>query len=107
MDPVSFETVRTQAVQVAGGSITNLNELEYINGEVWANIWMKDRIARIDPQSGNVTGWIDLEGLLPADQRTPKTDVLNGIAWDAETERLFVTGKNWPWLFEVELVPGE
>lgn len=92
------------AVQDAGQPIARLNELEYIDGEVWANIWTTDRIARIDPTSGQVTAWVDLSGLsallTPADGRI---DVLNGIAYDAEQGRLFVTGKWWPNLFEIEL----
>jgi glutaminyl-peptide cyclotransferase len=80
--------------------VTLLNELEFIDGEVYANVWQTDRIARIDPQTGRVTAWIDLAGL-----RLPQTDVLNGIAYDAEQDRLFVTGKLWPYLYEIELVP--
>jgi glutaminyl-peptide cyclotransferase len=83
--------------------IDSLNELEYINGEIWANIWMSDRIARIDPESGKVKGYIDLKGLLSNADRSPDTDVLNGIAYDSETKRIFVTGKRWPKLFEIRI----
>jgi glutamine cyclotransferase len=82
--------------------VTNLNELEVVKGEIFANIYQTDRIARIDPSSGRVVGWIDLGGILPpADRRG--TDVLNGIAYDAAGDRLFVTGKLWPRLFEIQL----
>ena len=81
-----------------------MNELEFIDGEVFANVWQTDRIVRISPKDGRVTGWIDLTGLLPPSER--ETDaVLNGIAHDAASGRLFVTGKLWPRLFEIKLVP--
>jgi glutaminyl-peptide cyclotransferase len=83
--------------------VDQLNELEFINGEIWANIWMTDLIARIDPVSGKVLAYIDLKGILPESDRTPETDVLNGIAWDPEGKRIFVTGKKWPKLFEISL----
>ncbi|MBK7918654.1 MAG: glutaminyl-peptide cyclotransferase [Chloroflexi bacterium] len=86
------------------GPVMQLNELEYINGEIWANIWQTNTIARISPQTGQVVGWIDLTGLLnPADLTQP-ADVLNGIAYDANHDRLFVTGKWWPKLFEIKLI---
>jgi glutamine cyclotransferase len=78
--------------------------LEYINGEIFANVWTTDRLVKINPLTGEVTAWIDLQGLLKAEDRHPQIDVLNGIAYDAEHNRLFVTGKNWPKLFEIELV---
>ncbi len=84
--------------------VWQLNELEYIRGEIWANIYMTDRIARIDPSTGKVLAYIDLSGILPAGDRHPELAELNGIAWDEKNERLFVTGKNWPRLFEIELV---
>src|SRR5512133_545798 len=87
------------------GKVENLNELEMINGELWANIWQTDRIARIDPLTGKVTGYIDLANLLPREDRGPDTDVLNGIAWDAQKNRIFVTGKYWPRLFEIAVIP--
>jgi glutamine cyclotransferase len=86
------------------GPVIQLNELEYINGEIWANVWLTDRIARIDPETGMVVGWIDLTGLLdPSDLEQP-ADVLNGIAYDEANDRLFVTGKLWPTLYEIELI---
>jgi glutamine cyclotransferase len=86
--------------------VTRLNELEVVDGEVWANIWQTDRIARIDLTTGRVRGWIDLSGLLGPEDRREPVDVLNGIAYDASGKRLFVTGKLWPRLFQIELVPN-
>ncbi len=83
--------------------ISELNELEYINGEIYANIWHADRIARIDPQSGRVVGWIDLRGLLSPGDVQDEEAVLNGIAYDESSGRIFVTGKLWPKLFEIRL----
>ncbi len=96
----------TSHVQVYDSNVTvaNLNELEYIRGQVYANVWHTDSIAIIDPNSGRVTGWIDLSGLLPPKTDGMPVDVLNGIAYDTEAGRLFVTGKLWPSLFEIELV---
>ena len=85
--------------------ITALNELEFIKGHVFANVWNTSRIAVIRPQSGQVRGWLDLEDILPAPFRTETVGVLNGVAYDAEEGRLFVTGKRWPRLFEIELIP--
>jgi glutamine cyclotransferase len=79
--------------------------LEYVHGEIYANVWHTDRIARISPANGRVLGWIDLSGLLPANQRSDPEAVLNGIAWDSVHDRLFVTGKLWPKLFEIKIVP--
>jgi len=95
-----------QEVEVFDGQrpLTLLNELEYIDGEVWANIWQSERVARINPTTGQVLGWIDLSGLLSAEDRRRPVDVLNGIAYDPQGKRLFVTGKLWPKLFEIELV---
>jgi glutaminyl-peptide cyclotransferase len=81
----------------------SLNELEYINGEIWANIWINDHIVRIDPATGKVLGYIDLKGILPSTDRNANTDVLNGIAYDKAGNRIFVTGKNWPKLFEIKV----
>jgi len=86
-----------------GKKVDQLNELEYINGEIWANIWTTDLIARIDPASGKVIAYIDLKGLLPESDREPETDVLNGIAYDNSAGRIFVTGKRWPKLFEIKI----
>jgi glutamine cyclotransferase len=82
-----------------------LNELEFVDGELFANIWQTDRIARISPRTGEVDGWIDLKGLLSPVYRLESGAVLNGIAYDSERKRLFVTGKLWPKLFEIQLVP--
>ena len=101
LDPLSFKELRRVKVTADGRPIDELNELEWVDGEVYANIWQTDRIARINPKTGVVTGWIDLAGLLP--QRRSSDDVLNGIAYDAKTKRLFVTGKLWPKLFEIQL----
>jgi glutaminyl-peptide cyclotransferase len=102
IDPATFAERRRVKVTAAGTAVRNLNELEYVKGEIFANIWQTDSIARIDPSTGKVTGWVDLRGLLsPADRAG--TDVLNGIAYDAAGDRLFVTGKWWPRLFEVKL----
>lgn len=87
--------------------VTKLNELEYVRGEIFANVWLTDRIARIDPQSGRVTGWIDLEGLSPFKNSDNQIKVLNGIAYDSNNHRLFVTGKLWPNIYEIRLVPAE
>ena len=87
--------------------VTKLNELEYVSGEIFANIWLTNRIARIDPQSGRVTGWIDLEGLSPFKNSDHQMKALNGIAYDSNNHRLFVTGKLWPNIYEIRLVPAE
>lgn len=105
LDPDTFEITGSVDVAWQGDPVYQLNELEYIWGEVYANIWQTDDIVRIDPNSGEVTGWIDMSGILPPEERTPETDVLNGIAYDPEGDRLFITGKLWPRVFEVELVP--
>jgi glutaminyl-peptide cyclotransferase len=100
-----LETHRVR-VTANGKPVDQLNELEWVKGEVFANIWQTDRIARINPVSGRVVGWIDLTGLLPQSDRVPNyTDVLNGIAYDPATDRLWVTGKLWPKLFEIRLKP--
>ena len=105
LDPDTLkETHRIAVSGEGGGPVTSLNELEYVNGEIYANLWRTDKIARIDPTSGQVLGWIDLTGLLKPEDRTQPVDVLNGIAYDPATDRLFVTGKLWPKLFEIDLV---
>ncbi|MCA1725660.1 MAG: glutaminyl-peptide cyclotransferase, partial [Thermomicrobia bacterium] len=105
LDPETFAVVRTISVTDHGQPLTNLNELEYINGEIYANLWLTDRIVRIDPASGAILGWIDLTGLLPDADRSPSVNELNGIAYDDATDRLFVTGKNWPAIFQIALMP--
>lgn len=106
LDPVSLKEVRRVQVTAEGKPIDSLNELEVVDGELYANVWGTDVIARIDPGSGKVTGWIDLSNLLPREKRgTNSADaVLNGIAWDGKHKKLYVTGKFWPKLFEIELV---
>ncbi len=105
LDPKRLVEVRRIHVHDHAGPVMRLNELEYVQGAIYANVWQTDRIARIDPQTGRVTAWIDLTGLLSPQDRQQPVDVLNGIAYDAERNRLFVTGKLWPKLFEIEIVP--
>lgn len=104
MEPEYFTVQSHIEVYDNKDHVWQLNELEYIGGEIWANIYMTDRIARIDPSTGKVLAYIDLSGILPAEDKHSELAELNGIAWDEENERLFVTGKNWPRLFEIELV---
>jgi glutamine cyclotransferase len=103
LDPQTFATVREIDVRDHGQPVTKLNELEYVDGEIWSNVWYDDRIARISPATGEVLGWIDLAALYPKSARSSEA-VLNGIAYDAAAKRLFVTGKNWPQLYEIEIV---
>ncbi|MFC0252287.1 glutaminyl-peptide cyclotransferase [Massilia consociata] len=107
LDPKTYKEVRRVQVTHEGRPVPQLNELEMVDGELFANVWGTDVIVRIDPQDGKVKGVIDLQGLLPPAQRgTADPDaVLNGIAWDSKRRRLFVTGKLWPKVFEIELVP--
>lgn len=103
IDPSSFQVRKTIAVLDGKRPIGELNELEYVNGEIYANIWHEDRIAAIDPETGRVKAWIDLNGLLkPGEVQDPEA-VLNGIAFDKASNRLFVTGKLWPKLFEIRV----
>ncbi len=104
LDPTSKVVIRSITVTDNGTPLSYINELEYIRGEIYANIWQSDQIVRIDPVSGNVLGWINLSGILPSDIPPGQVDVLNGIAYDADNDRLFVTGKLWPYLFEITLV---
>ncbi|HTW66130.1 MAG TPA: glutaminyl-peptide cyclotransferase [Bryobacteraceae bacterium] len=104
-DPVTLQEKRRITVQDHGQSIPMLNELEWVRGEIYANVWQTDRIARISPTDGRVVGWIDLAGILSAADRTGSEDVLNGIAYDVLGNRLFVTGKLWPKLFQIKLIP--
>lgn len=106
IDPENFQVVRRVWVRSAGRSVTRLNELEFVEGEIFANVWHQDYIVRINPASGEVVGWINLTDLYPRRQRRHREHVLNGIAYDADAERLFVTGKNWPKLYEIEIVGG-
>lgn len=107
LDPETFAVTGTVNVSDDGDDVQRLNELEWVQGQVFANIWQTDDIVRIDPVSGEVLGWIDLAGLLPEEARTAETDVLNGIAYDPAEDRLFVTGKKWPQLYAIRLVPVE
>jgi len=104
LDPQTFEEIGQVQVFDNDTPIARLNELEYIEGEIYANVWQEDWVIRIAPETGQVAGWIDLRGLLTEEDRSEPVDVLNGIAYDAEAGRLFVTGKWWPKLFEIELV---
>ena len=103
MDPGSFNVTKTIAVTDNGKPVNKLNELEYIHGEVFANIWHDQRIVSINPQTGAVTSWIDCSGLLSQSEMRDQEAVLNGIAFDSVNERLFVTGKLWPKLFEIRI----
>jgi glutamine cyclotransferase len=107
LDPLTFEANRIISVSDHGHPINHLNELEYIKGEIYANVWGTDYVVRIDPATGNVVGAINFGGLLAPGDRAPNTDVLNGIAYDAAGDRLFITGKCWPKLFEVRLKPAK
>ena len=103
-DPETFQVTHSLVVHDATEKVEELNELEYIHGEIYANVWHTDRIARISPKDGHVIAWIDLSGLLPEDQRVNAESVLNGIAYDAKGDRIFVTGKQWPSVFEIRAV---
>lgn len=117
VDPETFKTVRTVTVNREDGRpLMQINELEYVKGEIWANIWHSENpqtlgrpnhIARIDPASGKLLGWIDLSGISPEDQRRDSENTLNGIAYDEAGDRIFVTGKNWSKLYEIKLKPKE
>lgn len=108
LDPHSLAVQRAFSVTLHGQALPRLNELEWIDGEIWANVWQTEQLVRIDPERGQVRGIVDLRGLLPATQRSRETGVLNGIAWDEQRRALWVTGKNWPWLYRIRLValPG-
>jgi glutamine cyclotransferase len=103
LDPADGRELRRLQVTDDGKPVTRLNELELLRGEIWANIWYRDELVRIDPATGRVLGRIDLSGLWPAGQRRRSAQVLNGIAYDRETDQVFVTGKLWPWLYQVEV----
>ncbi|MGB8715492.1 MAG: glutaminyl-peptide cyclotransferase [Rhodanobacteraceae bacterium] len=105
LDPDSLAIDHRITVTWNGHEVANVNELEWIKGEIWANIWLTRRIARINPKTGAITGFVDLTGLgpKPGEMRDPNNDVLNGIAYDSKRDRIFVTGKNWPQLYQIEL----
>jgi glutaminyl-peptide cyclotransferase len=114
VDPENFETMRTITVfREDGQPLMDINELEFVRGEIWANIWHSEdinkpnHIARIDPQSGKLLGWINLDGISPDDVKAGPENTLNGIAYDAATDRIFVTGKLWKKLFEIKVKPKE
>jgi glutamine cyclotransferase len=107
LDTETFQQLHHIEVYDRGVSVWGLNELEYIEGQIFANVWPTERIARISPKTGQVLGWIDLRGLLTQQDYIMGIDVLNGIAYDDEKGRLFVTGKHWPRLFEIELIPAK
>lgn len=104
-DPVTFEQTKMLEVRDHIGAVVALNELEWIDGEIWANVWRWNFLIRISPESGKVIGWVRLSGLIPATEGTHEDGVLNGIAYDSTGNRLFVTGKNWPHLYEIEVIP--
>lgn len=104
LDPQTFQVVRSIVVSDAGVEVHDLNELEYIHGHIYANVWQSNLIAVISPQNGNVLAWIDLTGLRPASTSGNSEAVPNGIAFDAAHHRLFVTGKQWPQLFQIQLL---
>lgn len=106
-DPETLVETGRITVKDGGTPVLNLNELEFIEGEIWANVWQDDRIVRVSPESGDVLGWIDLSGLLAPGDRRGTEDVLNGIAYDPIRQRIFVTGKLWPKLFEIEIAPSK
>lgn len=102
LDPKTLAPGKRLRVQDAGRPIANLNELEWVEGEIWANVWLTDRIARISPTTGVVNAWIDLSSLWPVAERPmPSDQVLNGIAYDAATRRIYITGKKWPRLYQI------
>jgi glutamine cyclotransferase len=107
LDPKTLTETHRVLVTDAGIVVRDLNELEWVNGEIYANIWQTNFVARISPSTGRVLGWIDLSGLLSQEEQRGGADVLNGIAYDAAGRRLFVTGKLWPKLFEIQVVPGK
>ncbi|OYY91772.1 MAG: glutamine cyclotransferase [Sphingomonas sp. 28-66-16] len=106
LDPLTLKETRRLQVTADGQPLRRINELEYVEGEIYANIWMTDWIARIDPESGQVVGWIDVSKLAADSGSDGVNSVANGIAWDAKRRRLYVTGKNWPWLYEIKLPPA-
>jgi glutaminyl-peptide cyclotransferase len=102
-NPDSFTPIRKLSVKFNGTALRDINELEYIGGEIWANVWHTDRIVRIDPASGQVKSYLNLAGILPEEERSDPEAVLNGIAYYAQAKRIFVSGKLWPYIFEIRL----
>lgn len=105
LDPVTFQVQRVIFVLDGNVPLRRLNELEFVDGEIFANVWLTDRIVRFSPDTGRINSWVDLTGLLPPGERPSSDAVLNGIAYDAAQKRLFVTGKLWPKLYEIKLKP--
>jgi glutamine cyclotransferase len=105
--PDTARVLRTIKVTEKGRPVARLNELEWIDGRIWANVWQSNRIVMIDPKNGDVTASVDLTGLLPPAEYRPGTDVLNGIARNPADGAVWVTGKRWPWLYRIELVPTD
>jgi glutaminyl-peptide cyclotransferase len=103
LDPESFKTIRTIAVRENGKALTQINELEWVNGKILANVWQTSRIVVINPQSGEVEAQIKLDGLLKNDEQTSNTGVLNGIAYHQDSKLLLITGKRWPWIYEISV----
>ena len=106
LDPTTYQPVRTLAVSIAGCPVRNLNELEWIDGEIWANVWLTDLIVRIDPSTGQVRSFLNLASLHDPSLLANRDAVLNGIAFDADQHRIFVTGKLWPTLYEIGVSPN-
>ena len=104
-DPASMEQTGTLDVTLNGRPVRRLNELEWVNGEIWANVWQSSRIVRIDPDTGRVTGIVDLSDIIPAGLSGSLDAVANGIAWNSQTGQIYVTGKLWPELYEIRLPP--
>ncbi|MGD8499299.1 MAG: glutaminyl-peptide cyclotransferase [Phycisphaerales bacterium] len=107
LDPETFARVYKVMVFERDDTVWGLNELEYVDGQIYANVWSAERIARIEPETGQVVGWIDVKGLLTPQDRSEEIDVFNGIAYNPANGHLFVTGKFWPKLFEIKLVPAK
>jgi glutamine cyclotransferase len=105
LDPKTLAVTRTLTVRDAGTPVDRLNELEWVDDEIWANVWTTDRIVRVAPSSGEVTGWVALDSLWPPAERRPPADVMNGIAYDKGLRRIFVTGKKWPSLYQIAITP--
>lgn len=105
LSPETLTVTRSIEVKENGDPLVKLNELEWVDGEIWANIWTSNRIVIINPTDGMVSASVDLTGLLPHNERRPDTDVLNGIAHNPADDSIWVTGKRWPWLYQIELVP--
>lgn len=107
ISPETEKILRSITVTENGQAVTRLNELEWVDGSIWANIWQSDRIVIIDPANGEITASINLQGLLPADEKRTDTNVLNGIAHNPVDGAIWVTGKRWPWLYRIELLPAD